>query len=257
MKSVNPYRTGLGLIYNRLLWDRNIGQSLKNHNKLKTLRNKELGNKAVILCNGPSLNKVKFEDLTNIKTFGLNKINLLFDNNNFRPDYIISVNGHVIEQNSEFYNATAIPLFLEGKVAKKSGVHNRNNVTFLNTGGQGFAQDCSVTIPEGHTVTYVALQLAFHFGFTKVALVGCDHYFSQASGEANSIVRMESDDENHFDPRYFRNQNWQLPDIIESEISYLRAKKAYQEAGRELFNCTEGGALTLLPKIPLSDFLQM
>ncbi|WP_277882134.1 hypothetical protein [Oculatella sp. FACHB-28] len=36
-------------------------------------------------------------------TFGLNKINLLFEYSEFRPSCIVSVNSFVVEQNAEFY----------------------------------------------------------------------------------------------------------------------------------------------------------
>jgi len=67
------------------------------------------------MCNGPSLNEVDFDmlDESGVFTFGLNKINLLFNRTSLRPSVIVAVNPFVIEQNSEFYNKTDTPLFLD------------------------------------------------------------------------------------------------------------------------------------------------
>ena len=71
--------------------------------------NKYSNEKAVIICNGPSLLKVDLALLKNVYTFGLNKINLLFGKSDFRPSAIVAVNKYVIEQNADFYDSTDIP----------------------------------------------------------------------------------------------------------------------------------------------------
>lgn len=254
-KPYNLYKEGFRLIAKRLLWDLSWNTRRRHKAKLDNIKNVYNGNKAVIICNGPSLNKVDFKLLENVYTFGLNKIDLLFDRMQFRPNAIVCVNNLVMEQNYSIYRDTDIPLYLKGRKAQKLKLDKLDHITLLHTGGYGFAQDCCMTVPEGFTVTYVAIQLAFHMGFSEVALVGCDHYFSKSEGSAGETVTMEGADENHFDPRYFMNKTWQLPDILESEISYLRAKKVFQEHNRTLVNCTDGGALELLPRLKLEDFV--
>ncbi len=169
--TLNPYLSGAGQVLRRLAWDLRF-ESWLSRAKVRKWKDRFAGKKAVILCNGPSLLKVDLAELEGTFTFGLNKINLLFDKTDFRPSCIVAVNPFVIEQNSGFYNETDIPLFLEryghGLVA------SRETVSFLHSiSPSGFARDCSWSIHEGHTVTYVAMQLAFHMGFHEVALVGC------------------------------------------------------------------------------------
>ncbi|MGK2925651.1 MAG: hypothetical protein ACSLE2_08510, partial [Lysobacterales bacterium] len=118
-----------------------------------------------------------------------------------------------------------------------------------------FARDVSFSIYQGHTVTFVAMQLAYHMGFTRVALVGCDHNFA-VKGPANQTVTAGDVDESHFDPRYFAGGvKWQLPDLIQSEVSYLMALDVFQSDNRLLCNCTEGGKLEVLPRMRLRDFI--
>ena len=60
-------------------------------------------------------------------------------------------------------------------------------------------------------------------GFTKIAIVGADHEFS-VKGPANSYISGIEEDNSHFDKSYFADVEWQLPDLVESEVGYLRAK---------------------------------
>lgn len=252
---LNPYILGGYTMVDRFLWDL-YPQSWISRYRLKKMRDLYKNKKAIILCNGPSLLKVDFSLLDNVFTFGLNKINLLFDKKNFRPSCIVAVNKFVIEQNSEFYNSTNIPLFLECYGKKKRLINNSDNIIFIHSFiSHGFAKDCSMSIQQGNTVTYVAMQLAFHMGFEQVALVGADHNFSE-SGPANKAVVSGKEDKNHFDPNYFSGGvKWHLPDLFESEMSYIRAKKVYEAYNRKIYNCTKGGKLDVFPRRSLVEFI--
>lgn len=250
--TVNPYRYGAFEIWNRFKWDLNP-ESWRSRKRLKAYKDKYTGKKAVIVCNGPSLLKTDLSLLEGIFTFGLNKINLLFDKSNFRPSCIVAVNPFVIEQNSNFYNQTDIPLFLDSCAVKS--VCNRFNTTFLHSSSQNkFARDCSISIFQGFTVTFVAMQLAFHMGFASVALIGCDHNFA-VKGPANMTVVSGEKDESHFDPNYFAGGvKWQLPDLVMSEMSYYLAKNQFEAYDRNIINCTEGGQLEVFEKSDLKTW---
>ncbi len=251
---LNPYKEGVRIICQRLLWDFNF-QSIISRKKLKKFKNKYNNKKAVILCNGPSLNKVDFNLLNNTFTFGLNKINLLFKRSEFRPTFIVSCNPYVIKQNAQFYNSTKIPLFLDSIALRNNLVKPRKNIVYMHATSRGFARDCSISIYNGYTVTYVALQLAFHMGFKEVALVGADHYF-KTIGPSNNVVDADEVDNNHFDKRYFSgNMKWELPDLLNSEVSYSLAKENYEAFGKKIYNATVGGKLELFDRIHLKDFI--
>lgn len=254
--TINPYLDAAGLIRRRLRWDRHP-LSWISRRKVKKWKDKYAGRKAVILCNGPSLNSVDFTLLRQacVFTFGLNKINLLFHRTDFRPSVIVAINCFVIEQNADFYNSTKIPLFLNAEGRK--WIRLRENIQFIYCGGlRGlFARDCSMAIGHGNTVTYVAMQLAFHMGFREVALVGCDHSFA-TKGPVNKTVTSDETDRNHFDPDYFsKGVKWQLPDLARSELHYSIAKDIFERHGRRIVNCTDGGKLELFERLSLSNFL--
>lgn len=252
--TVNPYRFAISELLHRLRWDL-CPESWRSREILRTLRNRYCGRRAVILCNGPSLLRTNFDLLTEVATFGLNKINLLFDKTEFRPSFLVSVNPLVIEQNSVFFNETDVPLFLDSSARRY--VKCRPNVVFLReTRVARFARDCSMSVYQGFTVTFVAMQLAAHMGFRDVALVGCDHNFT-TKGPANLTVTSGSEDPNHFDPNYFAGGlSWQLPDLVQSEISYLMAAQMFEAMGGRIVNCTDGGELKIYPRMTLSEFLE-
>ena len=250
--TLNPYRIAVVELARRFYWDVQP-EAWRSRARMKALRDIHAGEKAVILCNGPSLNCVDFEGLKAVYTFGLNKIDLLFSRGAFRPSCIVASNLLVLEQRAEFFDQTDLPLFLNS-LACGLVRPAPNRIFFPVTSQRRFAKDCSMSLYMGFTVTFVAMQLAFHMGFTDVALVGCDHEF-RTQGPPNKRVTGEAQDPNHFDPSYFANQTWQLPDLDESEISYRMALAAFTRAGRRLVNATEGGRLEVLPRVSLKAFL--
>jgi hypothetical protein len=252
-QTVNPYRIALVEIVRRLHWDMQ-GESWRSRAKMKALKNAYRGGKAIILCNGPSLNRVDFSLLEGTYSFGLNKIDLLFPRMAFRPSCIVASNLLVIEQRRDFYNQTDIPLFLHSLAT--SIIASAPNRIFIpaTATNRRFAYDCSMSLYIGHTVTFVAIQLAYHMGFSAVALVGCDHHY-ETEGPANQRVRAGAVDSNHFDPAYFSNEMWQLPDLAESENVYRMANDAFERGGRRLVNATDGGRLEVLPRMSLRAFL--
>ncbi len=92
-------------------------------------------------------------------------------------------------------------------------------------------------------------------GFKEVALVGADHNFS-TRGPANKVIDAQKVDNNHFDKRYFSgDMKWQLPDLLNSEVSYELAKDNFECFGRRIYNSTVGGNLELFERINLEDFI--
>lgn len=252
-EGMNPYRFALNIVRDRLRWDLHP-ESWQSRSRLKRLKDTQKGRRAVILCNGPSLLRSDFRLLKGVFSIGLNKINLLFDRSDFRPDCVVAVNPHVIAQNAGFYNETDLQLFLDSRALGQ--VRSRQNVIFLHSSLEPrIVRDVSWSLNQGYTVTCVALQLALHMGFEAVGLIGCDHNFA-AKGLANAEVKAEGPDLSHFDPRYFSSgQKWNLPDLAASEYYYSQAARLYSQLGRGLWNCTEGGALELFPRCSLESFV--
>ena len=120
--------------------------------------------------------------------------------------------------------------------------------------GPRFSTDARGRLWEGATVTFVCLQLDFHMGFETAVLIGVDHSF-KTTGAPNTTVTSQGEDVDHFNPGYFgKGFRWQLPDLDTSEVGYWMAKKAYEEAGRQVLDATVGGKLQVFEK---ADFREL
>jgi hypothetical protein len=218
--------------------------------QLTGLKDVHRGERAFIIGNGPSLKKIDLSRLKGEYTFGLNRIYLMFGEMGFQTTYFVSVNDLVIEQCIDDISALSLPKFLSWRSHRFFPV-GPLPATFLYTTYDNpcFARDARFRLWESATVTYVALQLAFHMGFKQVILIGVDHY-SNVPGKANTTIVSQGDDPNHFTTSYFgKGFRWQLPDFETSEIGYRLADQAYKADKRQVLDATIGGKLTIFPKV--------
>ena len=252
---LNPYRIAFRFLLNRLSWDLSP-RSWAHRRRILALRNTHAGKKAVILCNGPGLKDVDFTLLNNVFSFGLNKINLIFGQTEFRPSAVVAVNPLVIQQNSSFFSSTDIPLFLD-RVATNYDISPGRNLHLLHSCDfPYFARDCSVSVFQGFTITFVAVELAYQMGFSEVALVGCDHDYKMTD-DPNQIIYNKGADQVHFCDDYFTpDQPWQAADLKASEHYYDLARRCYKSDGRTIVNASTTTRLDVFPLMRLEDFIQ-
>lgn len=215
--------------------------------KIEDFHNIHRDESCIIIGNGPSLRDVPFDFLNKNITFGTNKIFLF---KGFTPNYYVSVNPLVIVQSWHEIITMKAPVFISEVFAEK----DMPETYYLHSMRPPlFSYDPSRYVYEGHTVTFVCLQLAFFMGFTKVGLVGVDHRFIY-EGEPNEEKVMEGDDPNHFDPNYFKGQRWNNPDLARSEEAYKMALEAFESVGRKIVNLTLNSALEVFPKQRISKW---
>jgi hypothetical protein len=232
-------------------------EGIKRLAKLKEIHK---GKRAFIIGNGPSLKQTDLSKLRNEITFGMNRIYIAFPEWGFTTTYLCVTNDLVVEQFVDDITALPIPKFIAWRSHRHFSQHLRGTQlpTFVYTSytGPRFTADVRGRVWEGATVTYLALQLAFHMGIEKAILIGVDHNFA-SKGDANKTVVSEGDDPNHFMPNYFgRGVRWQLPDLDTSEMGYVFARDAYRKAGREVVDATVGGKLTVFPKVAYNSLFE-
>lgn len=216
---------------------------------LSELRGRYRGRRCFIIGNGPSLNVTDLRPLANEFTFGLNRIYLNQDRMGFEPTFYCAVNPHVLEQfaadidglrSLKFVNERARPWLRDPR-----GVHFMKSIPRI-----GFAEDLGDGAwHEGWTVTFCALQAAFHLGFDDVILVGVDHFFARAGAPDQLVVENQAD-VNHFHPDYFgKGVRWQYPNLERSEQSYRLARSVYERHHRRVRDATVDGRLTVFEKV--------
>jgi len=190
-------------------------------------------------------------DLTRLKdyhTFGLNKIFLHRDFSDLNLSYLVSVNSIVAKQIKDNINDFFCPKFLSFNTSPDTSNFDEFKY-FLFTRGSDytFSKDIRRPIHEGWTVTFVAMQIAFFMGFRRVFLIGVDHSF-EFDGKPNAKQTLHGNDPNHFHPNYFGDQEWHLPDLEASELSYRMADFAFRRSGRKIVDATVDGELDIFPK---------
>jgi hypothetical protein len=186
--------------------------------------------------------------LRNEKVIGLNKIYLGFQKYCFYPKYYVSVNKKVIEQSLDQINSLNCVKFISDRV--KYGIENSclNNIIQTKHYTGDFSFDITKGVQEGYTVTYAALQIAFYLGFKQVIIIGMDHRFSYI-GKPNEEKLHAGSDKNHFSADYFKDQQWDNPDLVNSERYYSIARAVYEENGREIIDATVNGACNVFKKV--------
>jgi len=230
------------------------GRLRQSQRQLERMRDLHRGERCFILGNGPSLKQTDLRLLEGEVTFGLNRIYLLFPQLGFATSYLVAINTLITEQCAQDIRALNLPKFITWRA--RNHLRGDPEVVFLDTDYTGpatFSTQATGRLFEGSTVTYVALQLAFHLGFDQVILVGVDHRF-QTQGQPNVPVVSQGEDPDHFSPDYFgRGFRWQLPDLAASERAYELAREGFEAAGRRVQDATIGGALTVFPKVRYQD----
>jgi len=220
-----------------------------SNRRLRAYRDRYAGKRCFIIGNGPSLKNTNMQHLQGEYTFGMNRIFLMFPELGFKTNFLVSVNDLVIEQSVDDFQKIDIPLFVSWRARQWLFPAANRHYLYTTYTGKKFAKDATRRLWEGATVTYTCLQLAFFMGFSKAILIGVDHSFA-TKGEPNATIVSQGDDPNHFHPKYFgKGFKWQLPDLDTSEVGYLMARQAYQDAGREIVDATVGGKLTIFPKV--------
>jgi len=217
--------------------------------RLASLQDRHRGQRCFIIGNGPSLKQTDLSRLANEVTFGMNRIYLGFPEMGFETTYFLTINSLVIEQCAADIRALRMPRFISWRSRQLIGAAPDLNFLHTTYTVPAFAHDARGRMWEGGTVTYIALQLAYHMGFEQVILIGVDHSYS-AQGKPNATVVSQGEDRDHFHANYFgKGFRWQLPDLETSERSYRMALQAYAAAGRQVLDATVGGHLAVFPKV--------
>ena len=224
----------------------------ENRQRIKAFRGRHFGERCFIIANGPSLAKTNLNLLTEEVTFGLNRIYLHFTKTSFRPTYYVAVNELILEQFSSEIRQLTMPKFLNWNRRSLYDVRDPN-VLFIKSRmviNDSFQNDLVRPLVVGGTVTFVALQLAYYMGFSKVIMVGLDHNYAEKGIPSRTELRKATHDASHFHPNYFpKGTKWQLPDLHRSEIDYELARKAFEKDGRTIVDATINGKCKVFEKV--------
>lgn len=210
---------------------------------------------AVIVGNGPSLNRTDLSLLDGVDTFVSNYA-FLKPELMRRATCLAVVNNLVAEQGAARFGmlpglTKVFPYWLGYCLSE-----DESTCFVPSVGHAAFSTDISLNISWRHTVSFFLMQLVYGLGYRRVALIGFDHSYAQdAALREGEVVRQQADDANHFDPAYFRGKQWHAADTDNMEAMYRLARAAFEADGREILNSTAGGRLEVFKRQDLAGVL--
>jgi len=208
----------------------------------------------VVVANGPSLNLSNLDLLPRADVI-VSNFAIISDRLRAAATYLTMVNDLVARQGAVPFNRLDIPKIVPFWLA--NAITPGPNAVFVPaTVEPKFCGDIDGVFSWRSTVSFFNMQLAFALGYENVVLIGFDHSYQQAPEmkEGTAIVQ-QTEDPNHFDPRYFQGKTWQAADTGNMEKSYLLVRDAYAAAGRRIVNATVGGKLEVFPRMSLEEAL--
>ncbi len=108
----------------------------------------------------------------------------------------------------------------------------------------------------GSTITYIALQLAFHLGFDHVYLIGIDHNYGKLS-ELFPPGKITISKENihlvnkcHFDKNYYKiGDQIGVPHVKLQNEAYMKADEVFKQHSKCVYNAGIDSQLNVFDKI--------
>lgn len=247
------------------------GMPLPSRERLLEMKDAYRGRRAVIIGNGPSLNKTELHLLKGECTFGVNGIYYADERLPEPLTFYVVEDTKVFEENTAevlAYGRNAEHFILPTLYQPSCGPED-DPIFFRMNGGfykatdpsycrPRFSTDASEVLYCGQSVTIINLQLAYWFGFSEIGLIGMDFSYALPTGTEvrGNLYTSAGDDPNHFDPRYFgAGKTWKDPKLNRVLANYELAKAVYESDGRRIVNCTVGGALEAFERMDLADFV--
>lgn len=223
------------------------------------------GKRCFVIGNGPSL---RVEDLETLHKnheicFGANKVYRIYDKTNWRADYlgIADYRGAL----DCMYDLDKI----SGEIFVGEGCYeydlfhnipiNRFHVIRENyyPNYPRFSGDITKGCYAGNTITYqFGIQVAAYMGFSKIYLLGVDHYYSSDDITAK---------ENHFIDDYYKKEEKEKyseinPVYTGADYKWEWQTKAYEAAERysrkkgfRIYNATRGGKLEVFERVNFDE----
>jgi len=225
----------------------------EDNSKWAELKDSHKGETCIVIGNGPSLKEIPVEFLQKHSSFGTNRIYAIRHLEGFYPTYYCSVNPLVLNQFGagmiQKYKGRVRRFFLAANYLRGNPIKEQPAVVPIQSlADRKFFPDPTLGLYEGHTVTFVCLQIAYWMGFSMILLVGVDHRYS-FEGNPNQELVAQGPDKNHADESYFSDgTKWHAPDLEKSAEAYQMARGAFEADGRRIINLTPNSALDVFER---------
>ena len=251
-----------------------FGQKIRieNHHgdqdRIAAMRNRYLGKRCFILGNGPSLKKMNLDFIKDEITIGSNGIYHTFADMGFSTSFLLFEDIEQTELRSPDIRGVKGPIKMAA-LYNAYCISKDENTLFFNAPRSHrsdyywdkdlypqFSRDFASVVHLGGTITYVALQLAYHLGCNPVYLIGVDHNYGKLP-ELFPPGKIEITPENvhlvrqcHFDKNYYKIGDLiGVPHVDLQNQSYSLSNDEFKRIGRSVFNAGIQSQLDIFPKV--------
>lgn len=224
---------------------------------MKQFKDIHKGEACFIVGNGPSmtvddLNKIQ---KLGVKSFACNKIFLVFDKTEWRPDYFFVSDSKIVKDiDFEKTGLEKKHMFFPRKFKKEIGFGNFYELLEHDWCVHGdFSTDAYKGIYQCETIIAEAIQVAYYMGFSKVYIIGVD--FSYNMKNVNKEAKtFENGENNYFIKDYAaKGQVLNLPNQYANILGFQAAREGFEVNGREIYNATRGGKLEVFVRKDLDE----
>lgn len=233
-----------------------------SHPELKKYKNIHKGKRCFVIGNGPSLTVDDLETLHSNGEicFGCNKVYRIYDNTNWRADYLVVTDYRVIEEMRKD-DVVSLP----GTKFITDEIHRRNEAlldgfeevhffqeAYYPRNYPRFSNDITKGVYLGWTVIYdLSLQIAAYMGFEEIYLLGVDLSFTKDIGKNKN---------EHFIKNYIKKEDEHLYKNVGDDVSLPRIIRAFEKAdkysrkhGFRIYNATRGGNLEAFERVDFDN----
>ena len=224
----------------------------ESSHRLRSMKNKYVGDDCFVIGTGPSLNKTDFGLIRNEHLFGVNQLYKCFNRYDINPEFYGLADGSFLHRYGDEVMGIDSQLFLTRfaeiqylrkydyyrKLVKREPLLLRDLLPEM-TESKKSSKDISVCKYSGWTtIIDTGLQVCYHLGFNRVILIGCDCDYSQGAQCFDNPLAIDS---SYVVPKWF--------------FCYSICKQAYEEDWREIINATVGGKLEVFKRMKLEDIV--
>lgn len=239
-----------------------------NREKLLSLKNTHIGETCFVIGNGPSLQAKDLSKLkeNNIFCFASKRINLIFDETDWRPDiWGVSDLDYIQLYKDEISKLKGFPKLICAQSVIKHDIiiDDALYYPFIQMERQPpwFNADIMRGVHFWGTITCKLINFAVYMGFKKIYLLGVDHTFPIMKNKDGKLLGDPTKME-HFSKFYHSEEEIKqvvknVDDIIKSkeymDQSYHSVKWYCEQLGVEIINATRGGELEEFTRISFDD----
>lgn len=238
----------------------------EDRRRLILLKNTHQSERCFIIGNGPSLKAEDLEKLKNEFTFAANRIYEIFPMTTWRPTVYSVVDQDFL--NTEFERILCVPcdfIFLPFLFFRNINRRMLRPVRIW-VGAKSFdvnvpspwsdqsscvPEDVSLGFSEGHTVTFIAIQMAIYMGFKEIYLLGVDFNYSKVINENGEIQTIDGVTD------YFNQRTYDttLQYYVPTKHAYEVAREYCDAHGITIRNATRGGKLEVFERVGFDDIV--